>query len=118
MRANLSDATALAAAFAGADAVLSALGLKLPGIAPWNQPEDKAFLDTSTAAIVSAMKQAGVQRVVAVSSSGIRDSAAILPGFFKAFIAASAMRHVWPALNRMEAAYANSGLQTCCVRRG
>ncbi len=116
VRANLSDAAALAEAFVGADAVLSALGLKLQGLAPWNKPQDATFLDTSTAAIVSAMKQAGVPRVVAVSSSGIGDSAALLPGFFKVFIAVSAMRHVWPALNRMEAAYANSGLQACCVR--
>lgn len=116
VRANLSDAAALADAFVGADAVLSALGLKLQGLAPWNQPEDKTFLDTSTAAIVRAMQQAGVKRVLAVSSSGIGDSEAILPGFFKVFIAASAMRHVWPALNRMEAAYTASGLDVCLVR--
>ena len=116
VRANMSDAAALAEAFVGADAVLSGLGLKLPGLAPWNQPEDPAFLDTSTAAIVSAMKQAGVKRAVVVSSSGIGDSASLLPGFFKVFIATSAMRHVWPALNRMEEAYTKSGLQTCLVR--
>ena len=62
------------------------------------------------------MKGRGIRRLIAVSSSGIGDSAPMLPGFFKAFIALSAMRHVWPALNRMEERYADSGLDVTCVR--
>jgi len=100
----------------GSDAVLSALGLKLPGLAPWNRPEVPDFLDVSSAAVVEAMRQANLRRLIAVSSSGIGDSASMLPGFFKVFIALTAMRHAWPALNRMEKIYGSSGLDVTMVR--
>lgn len=113
---SLTDVAFLSRVIAGADVVFSGLGLRLKGLAPWNTPEVPDFLDKSTAAIVTAMKTVGVRRAVVVSSSGIGDSAPLLPGFFKLFIAASAMRHVWPALNRMEEAWAKSGLDVTFVR--
>jgi len=113
---SLADVAFLSRVIAGADVVLSGLGLRLKGLAPWNTPEVPDFLDKSTAAIVTAMKTVGVRRAVVVSSSGIGDSASLLPGFFKLFIAASAMRHVWPALNRMEEAWSKSGLDVTFVR--
>jgi nucleoside-diphosphate-sugar epimerase len=115
-RGSLTDVAFLSRVIAGSDVVISCLGLRLKGLAPWNLPEVPDFLDTSTAAIVTAMKTVGVSRLVVVSSSGIGDSAALLPGFFRAFIAVSAMRHVWPALNRMEEAFARSGLHVTFVR--
>jgi len=115
-RGSLSDVAFLTRTMQGSDVVLSALGLRLPGLAPWHRPEVPDFLDTSTAAIVQAMRQANVRRVLAVSSSGIGDSAPLLPGAFKVFIAVTAMRHAWPALNRMEASYFASGLDVTMVR--
>lgn len=115
-RVDLRHADALVPLFQGADIVFSALGHRLAGLAPWNTPEQPDFLDVSTRAIIQAAKTAGVRRVVAVSSSGIGDSAALLPGFFKVFIRVTAMRHVWPALNRMEELYRASGLEVCLVR--
>lgn len=113
---SLTDVAFLSRVMAGSDVVMSCLGLRLKGLAPWNLPEMPDFLDTSTAAIVTAMKTVGARRILVVSSSGIGDSAALLPGFFRAFIAVSAMRHVWPALNRMEEAFARSGLDVTFVR--
>lgn len=113
---SLTDVAFLSRVIAGADVVLSALGLRLPGLAPWHTPEQPDFLDKSTAAIVTAMKTVGARRAIVVSSSGIGDSAAMLPGFFKAFTKVTALRHVWPALNRMEEAWQRSGLDVTFVR--
>ncbi len=115
-RGDLTSVAFLESCFDDCDAVVSCLGLRIKGLAPWNTPEDKAFLDNSADAIIAAMKGRGIRRLVAISSSGIGDSASMLPGFFKAFIALSAMRHVWPALNRMEERYADSGLDVTVVR--
>ena len=116
MRGDLGNVVFLESCFGDCDAVVSCLGLRLKGLAPWNRPEVPDFLDSSADAIIAAMKGRGIRRLIAVSSSGIGDSAPMLPGFFKAFIALSAMRHVWPALNRMEERYADSGLDVTCVR--
>lgn len=116
MRGDLGNVVFLESCFDDCDVVVSCLGLRLKGLAPWNRPEAPDFLDSSADAIIAAMKGRGLRRLIAVSSSGIGDSAPMLPGFFKAFIALSAMRHVWPALNRMEERYADSGLDVTFVR--
>jgi len=116
VRASLDDVAALAGAFAGAEVVLSSLGLKLKSLAPWAKPEDAGILDRSSAAIVAAMKQAGVKRLLFVSSSGVGDSRELLPGVFAIFIAITAMRFVLPTLQRMEDVFFASGLDVCAVR--
>jgi len=57
------DAQALESAVAGADAVLSALG-------PHNN-SDAGIATPGTAAIITAMRTAGVQRIVAISASPV-----------------------------------------------
>ena len=74
LRGALDDEGFLREAVRGADAVLSALGLRLPGIAPWSRPEDPDFLDRSTPAVVRAMKAEGVGRAVVISAGGVADS--------------------------------------------
>ena len=103
-------------AFAGCDAVLSSLGLKLPGLSPFAKAEDPGLLDRSSLAIVGAMKAAGVKRLLFVSSSGVGDSAALLPGFFKVFVATTALRTAFAALARAEDIFFGSGLDVCAVR--
>lgn len=116
LRGDLASEAFLREAVRGQDAVLSALGLRLPGIAPWHKPEEPDFLDRSTAAIVSAMKGEGVRRLIAISAGGVGDSRDKLPGAFKMFVAASALRKVYVALDRMERAYLASGLDVCVCR--
>lgn len=116
VRGNVDDERVLAEAFAGCGAVLSSLGLKLPGLSPWAKAEDPGVLDRASPAIVAAMKAAGVKRLLFVSSSGVGDSAALLPGFFRIFIALTAMRTVFPVLQRMEDTFFASGLDVCAVR--
>jgi len=115
-RGDLTDEAFLREAMRGSDAVASCLGLKLPGIAPWHKAEDATFLDRSTTAIVAAMKAERVRRVIAVSAGGVGDSLSLVPAFFRAFLATTALKGVYAALDRMERIYLESGLETCMVR--
>lgn len=116
MKGDLESESFLRECFRDRDVVLSALGLKLQGLAPWNKPERPEFLRASTDAIIAAMKAEGVRRVCAVSSGGVGDSAEIIPGFFKAFVAVTAMKRVFVELDAMEQRYFASGLEVCVVR--
>lgn len=116
MKGDLESEAFLRECVRGRDVVLSALGLKLQGLAPWNKPERPDFLRASTDALIAAMKAEGVRRVCAVSSGGVGDSADIIPGFFKMFVAMSAMKRVFVELDAMEQRYFQSGLEVCVVR--
>jgi uncharacterized protein YbjT (DUF2867 family) len=115
-RGDLADAAFLGEVMRGADAVASCLGLKLPGLAPWHKAEDATFLDRSTTAIVAAMKAQRVRRVIAVSAGGVGDSLSLVPAVFRVFLATTALKGVYAALDRMERLYLESGLETCLVR--
>lgn len=116
LRGSLDDAAFLREGIRGRDAVLSGLGLRMPGIAPWAKAEDPDFLDRSTPALIEAMKAEGVERLVVVSAAGAGDSYPHVPGVFKAFIKLSALRKVYPALERMENRMLASGLDVCICR--
>jgi putative NADH-flavin reductase len=116
LRGDLEREEFLCEAFHGRDAVLSSLGLKLPGIAKWHRPERPEFLRASTDAIVTAMKREGISRLVAVSSGGVGDSRDIIPTFFKLFVNVTAMRFVFDELEEMERRFLGSGLDVCIVR--
>lgn len=116
LRGELTSASFLREAVRGSEAVLSGLGLKLASIAPWASPEDPTFLDRSTSALVEAMRAEGARRVVVVSSGGVGDSASVLPAVFRVFVKTTALRKVFPALERMENALLQSGLDVCIAR--
>ena len=115
-RGDLTDASFLAEALDGSDAILSALGFRIGGIAPWHKPPDPAFLEDSAKAIVAAAGKAGVGRLMAISSGGVGDSWDIVPAAFRFFVRCSALRHVLPRLGEMETVYLSSGLDVCMVR--
>jgi uncharacterized protein YbjT (DUF2867 family) len=116
MRGAVDDVALLTEALRGQDAVLSSLGLKLPGLSPFAKAEDPGILDRSSAALVAAMRAAAVRRILFVSSSGVGDSAALLPGFFKVMVATTALRTAFAALERTEQLFFDSGLDVCAVR--
>ena len=115
-RGDLGDAAFLARCFAGADVVILAVGHRLPGLAPWRQPEDPEFIDRTTVATIEACKRTRVRRVMAISAGGVGTSWDAMPGVFKLFIRCSALNNVYPSLARMEAALLGSGLDVCLVR--
>lgn len=116
LRGDLTDVAFLRDAVRGADVVMSALGLRLPGLAPWHRPEVPDFLSRSTPALIEAMKSEGVKRLMVISAGGVGDSRAQMPGVFKAFIDWTALRHAYAELARMEALLLESGLEVCVCR--
>jgi putative NADH-flavin reductase len=116
VRSELQDEDTLALAMRGIDVVFSAIGLKLPGLSPFGAPEVPDLLSRSAPVIVAAMKRAGVPRLVAISAGGVGDSAEVMPWFYRWIVAMTSMRHLYPELEAMEAVYAQSGLEVCCVR--
>jgi uncharacterized protein YbjT (DUF2867 family) len=115
-RGEQDDPAFLAACFDGADAVLSGLGPRVGGLAPWHKPKDPAFLERSTAALVEAAGRAGVSRVVVVSAGGAGDSWDAMPSFFKVFIRVTSLGNAYPLLSRMEEILLASDLDVCIAR--
>lgn len=116
LRGNLTSEGFLREAVRGQDAVLSALGLRLKGLAPWNKPERPDFLVASTSALLGAMKAEGVMRLLAISAGGVGDSREKVPGAFRAMIALTALKRAYAELEKMESALLASGLDVCLCR--
>lgn len=115
-RGDLTDETFLTHCLKGADVVLSGLGSRLPGIAPWHQLEQPGFLPSSTSALVAAARATGIRRIVVVSAAGVGDSFPHVPGFFKIFIKTTALRHAYAELEQMEKTLLDSGLEVVIAR--
>ncbi|MBL8918939.1 MAG: NAD(P)H-binding protein [Myxococcaceae bacterium] len=115
-RGDLTSAEFLRGVVKGQDAVVSALGLRMPGLAPWHRPEDGTFLSRSTAALLEAMKAEGTRRVLAISAGGVGDSAALVPGFFRWMIKLTALKTAYAQLADMERQLFESGLDVCVPR--
>lgn len=116
LRGDLTNETFLREAVKGRDAVLSALGLRIPGLAPWKKPEQADFLVRSTAAIVAAMKAEHVKRLLAISAGGVGESREKVPAVFRAMISLTALKTAYAELEKMETAMLSSGLDVCICR--
>lgn len=115
-RGEVFDAAFLTATFRGHDAVLSGLGLRLPGLSPFAKAEVPDLLSRSSPVVVEAMRAAGVARLVAVSAGGVGESYAWMPGVFKMFIKLTALRKAYAELEVMERVLFASGLDVTCCR--
>jgi putative NADH-flavin reductase len=108
----------VAAAMAGQETVLSALGIRRARQTnPWSRlasPPD--FTSRTARFLVAAMKQHGVRRVIAVSAAGVGDSRPGLNWMMRFFIACSNVGANYRDLEEMEKVYAASELDWCCVR--
>src|SRR5574338_26498 len=75
LRGDVLDATTLASALTGHDAVASCLGQRRGGASPWAPGLSPPDLMTRVAmTLVPAMARAGVRRVVAISAGGVAES--------------------------------------------
>lgn len=115
-RGALDSAEFLTGVLAGQEAVLSGLGLRIKGLAPWNTPEDPTFLARSTRALVAAAKATGVKRIIAVSAGGVGDSLELVPGFFRMMIKLTALKTAYAQLHELEQQLLASGLDVCVPR--
>lgn len=111
VEANLMDPQALAAAFAGQDAILSAMGSR-DGRAPTTVCGD------STAAIIAAMREHGTRRLVVVSNSGmhIDDWDGPVTRFMVKPLLGRILKHAYADMRRMEELVQASGLDWTIVR--
>jgi putative NADH-flavin reductase len=112
--ADVHDAEAVAAIIAGADAVLSALGVPFT-----REPVDT--YSTGTANIVAAMRSSGVTRLVVVSSTGAfqypgRTGAPFALRLVEPVITRTIGKAVYDDIRRMETIVHNSGLDWTIVR--
>jgi putative NADH-flavin reductase len=115
-RGDVTAVEFLRGAVRGHDGVLSALGLKIAGLMPWNRPEDATFLSRSTRALIDACKAEGVRRVIAISAGGVRDSFEKVPGAFRFLIRVTALKVAYAQLADMESQLMASGLDVCIPR--
>jgi uncharacterized protein YbjT (DUF2867 family) len=115
---NLLDEGFLFRAVEGMDVVASALGPKRRNPKnPWSPLDsEEDFTSRSAALLVKAMKTHGVQRVVAISASGVGDSYPPLNWLMKGFIRFSTVGKGYRDLTLMEEAYRQSGLDWLAVR--
>lgn len=116
VRGSVFDGAFLEETFRGHDVVMSALGLRLPGLSPFAKPEVPDLLSRASPIIVEAMRSAGVGRLIAISAGGVGDSYAWMPAIFKAFIKTTALRKAYAELEVMERVLFASGLDVCCCR--
>lgn len=116
LRGDLTNETFLRDAVRGHEVVLSALGLRLPGLAPWKKPQHPEFLVRSTQAVLAAMKAEGLKRLLAISAGGVGDSYEKMTGILKAMIRLTALRIPFRELAKMESAMLSSGLDVCICR--
>lgn len=118
LQGEVLDPDTLANAAKGKDAVLSCLGIrkKLPA-SPWTRllsPKD--FCQASARAIVKAMENAGVRRVIAVGVAGANESFDQIDGATRLMIRLSTLRVTVADAGRMEDVFRQSKLDWLVVR--
>jgi uncharacterized protein YbjT (DUF2867 family) len=117
-RGDVLDAVALVGLMRGHDAVLSCIGPQRYHPAnPWSAIRPPPRIgERSATSIVSAMRSAGVGRVVAISAAGVGDSASRLPLMMHLLVATSSVGAMYDDLEQMEGVYRRSGLEWTAVR--
>ena len=110
-RADVTDSQSLAAAVKGQDAVISSLGTKLS-----RQPT--TLFSEGTRNLVSAMRQAGVRRLVCITGIGAGDSKGHGGFIYDRIIQPLLLNEIYKDKTRQEAVVRESGLDWTLVRPG
>lgn len=117
IRGEALDATALATAVEGQDAVASCLGIRRAGKAPWAALLSPPDLMTRVAALlVPAMARAGVRRIVAISAGGVAESVTQCSAVIRWMTGAGTIGVAYRDLAEMERQLSASRLDWLAVR--
>jgi uncharacterized protein YbjT (DUF2867 family) len=118
VRGDVLDTVVIAAALRGCDAVISCLGIRRHWPRnPWSRllsPPD--FTSRAAASLVAAMRNASVERVLAISAAGVADSAPRMSRVLRWLFGHSQIGAAYRDLAAMEAVYSASGLDWTAVR--
>ena len=107
---DMADEDAVYYTVAGADAVVCALGAPL---------QDRSGIRADgTGTIIRAMKDAGVRRLICLSSIGAGRSYAIIPALYKYLLGPLMMEHMFADHEAQEARVTASGLDWTIARPG
>jgi uncharacterized protein YbjT (DUF2867 family) len=116
-RGNPIDPAVLADVIAGQDAVASCIGIRRAAKWPWAPLRSPADLTHRVAvALVPAMRQAGVRRLVAISAGGVGDSDRQLTPFVRWMLSHGTIGVSYADLARMESVLSHSDLDWLAVR--
>lgn len=117
VRGDVTDSATLDEAVAGADVVLSALGLRRASLCPWSRLLSPPDLTARvTGELVESMRRHGVSRLLVISAGGVGDSRALTRFPIRAMIDAGNVGVAYRDLARMEARLAASHLDWTAVR--
>jgi len=118
VQGDILDPSILRDQIVGTDAVVSCLGIRKKDPAdPWSpllSPVD--FTTRSTAGVIEAMKENGVERLIVISSAGIGDSWEKVDTELQDVIQSSSIGKIFLDLNNMEKVLESSGLDTLAIR--
>ena len=118
VQGDVLDSATVKEAVQGVDAVVSCLGIRKANPSdPFSEllsPED--FTEQSAVIVVKAMKDAGVHRLVAISSAGVGDSWSLVAPNMQKVIEGSSVGKIFRDLNNLEKVLEQSGLDTLAVR--
>jgi putative NADH-flavin reductase len=107
---DISDASSLATAMAGHDAVVSLAGTR-------SRLGDVRLYSDSTRAVLEAMSRSGVRRLVTASAAGVGGTRnAAVPGFFRAVVLPLLAGREYDDMARMEALLAASDVEWTAVK--
>jgi uncharacterized protein YbjT (DUF2867 family) len=111
------SAADLKAAIAGCDGVMSALSIIRTTDMPWGAPVGSvSLMSDSMRALVPVMQEAGVRRLVVLSSWGVADDRPNTPWFFRAVLRWTYLAPVFADHDAQDAVVRGSGLDWTLVR--
>jgi uncharacterized protein YbjT (DUF2867 family) len=117
VRGDVLDPALLGSAVGGQDAIASCLGLRRASKSPWaplRSPPD--LMARVTSILISAMRSAGVNRVVAISAGGVAESIAQLSMPVRWVVGVGSMGVAYRDLAEMERQLSSTRLDWLAVR--
>ena len=113
---DLADYALVRGAVDGNDAVLSCIGLRVSGMAPWKSPLDVESFVKLNENVTKAVKECGVKRAMVLSSGAVGSNRHKVSTALKLAVDMTVLAKVYVYLEQMEQMYEQvPGLDLCLV---